>query len=87
MAGYPENVLRVLIFFSFFEPLGSLGVPRKIKVRSDFLYKNGIFTGFEPHCAAGLAEQPIFFAFVIWHPNEGSVGVSALNSVISYQGI
>ena len=41
------------------------------------------FTGFGPRRAAGLAEQPkFFFAIVIWHPNERSVRVSALNSKI-----
>ena len=41
------------------------------------------FTGFGPRRAAGLAEQPkFFFAIVIWHLNEHSVRVSALNSKI-----
>ena len=41
------------------------------------------FTGFGPRRAAGLAEQPKFlFAIVIWHLNEHSVRVSALNSKI-----
>ena len=40
-------------------------------------------TGFGPRRAAGLAEQPKFFlAIVIWHLNEHSVRVSALNSKI-----
>ena len=42
------------------------------------------FTGFGPRRAPGLAEQPKFlFAIVIWHLNEHSVRVSALNSKIS----
>ena len=41
------------------------------------------FTGFGPRRTAGLAEHPNFsFAIVIWHPNERSVRVSALNSKI-----
>ena len=41
------------------------------------------FTGFGLRRAAGLAERPNFsFAIVIWHPNERSVRVSALNSKI-----
>ena len=45
--------------------------------------KMAFFTGFGPRRAAGLAEQPkFFFAIVIWHPNERSVRVSALNSKI-----
>ena len=41
------------------------------------------FTGFGPRRAADLAEQPKFlFAIVIWHLNEHSVRVSALNSKI-----
>ena len=41
------------------------------------------FTGFGPRRAPGLAEQPKFlFAIVIWHLNEHSVRVSALNSNI-----
>ena len=41
------------------------------------------FTGFGPRRAAGLAKQPkFFFAIVIWHLNEHSVRVSALNSKI-----
>ena len=46
--------------------------------------KMAFFTGFGPRRAAGLAEQPkFFFAIVIWHLNEHSVRVSALNSKIS----
>ena len=46
--------------------------------------KMAFFTGFGPRRAAGLAEQPKFlFAIVIWHLNEHSVRVSALNSKIS----
>ena len=42
-----------------------------------------IFRGFGPRHAAGLSERPnFFFAIVIWHPNERSVRVSALNSKI-----
>ena len=45
--------------------------------------KMAFFTGFGPRRAAGLAEQPkFFFAIVIWHLNEHSVRVSALNSKI-----
>ena len=45
--------------------------------------KMAFFTGFGPRRAAGLAERPNFsFAIVIWHPNERSVRVSALNSKI-----
>ena len=45
--------------------------------------KMAFFTGFGPRRAAGLAEQPKFlFAIVIWHLNEHSVRVSALNSKI-----
>ena len=45
--------------------------------------KMPFLTGFGPRRAAGLAEQPKFFlAIVIWHLNEHSVRVSALNSKI-----
>ena len=45
--------------------------------------KMAIFRGFGPRHAAGLSERPnFFFAIVIWHPNERSVRVSALNSKI-----
>ena len=45
--------------------------------------KMTFFTGFGLRRAAGLAERPNFsFAIVIWHPNERSVRVSALNSKI-----
>ena len=47
--------------------------------------KMAFFTGFGPRRANGLAEQPKFlFAIVIWHLNEHSLRVSALNKILSF---